>query len=52
MWRSDEHVERAVQLPASVDEANAKARYHAWMLTVRLPKVQPRKRSRIAIEKS
>jgi len=41
--------ERAVQLPASVDEAQAKARYEAGVLTVRLPKVQPRRRTRISI---
>lgn len=42
--------ERAVQLPASVDESEAKARYDAGVLTVRLPKTQPRKRARITIE--
>jgi HSP20 family protein len=42
--------ERAVQLPASVDEDRARARYDAGVLTVRLPKVQPRKRARITID--
>lgn len=42
--------ERAVQLPASVDESQAKARYDAGVLTVRLPKVQPRRRARITID--
>lgn len=41
--------ERAVQLPASVDQDSAKARYDAGVLTIRLPKLQPRKRSRITI---
>jgi len=42
--------ERAVQLPASVDEASAKARYDSGVLTVRLPKVERQRRSRITIE--
>jgi len=41
---------RAVQLPAAVDEASAKARYDAGVLTVRLPKVERQRRSRITIE--
>lgn len=44
--------ERAVQLPAPVDEGRATARYDAGVLTVRLPKVQPSRRSRITIESS
>ena len=44
--------ERAVQLPASVDESKAHARYHAGVLTVRMPKLQPRKRARISIERA
>ncbi len=43
--------ERAVQLPASVDQDDAKARYEAGVLTVRLPKRQPKKRSRISISR-
>lgn len=42
--------ERAVQLPSSVDESRARARYDAGVLTVRLPKVESGRRSRIAIE--
>lgn len=42
--------ERAVQLPASVDEEQAKARYDAGVLTIRLPKIKPPRRSRITIE--
>lgn len=42
--------ERAVQLPASVAEDQARARYDAGVLTVRLPKVEARRRSRISIE--
>lgn len=41
--------ERAVRLPATVDEDRATARYEAGVLTVRLPKARPEKRSRIAI---
>lgn len=42
--------ERAVQLPAAVDEASAKARYDSGVLTVRLPKVERQRRSRITIQ--
>ncbi len=42
--------ERAVRLPAPVDETGAKARYDAGVLTVRLPKVEPKRRSRITID--
>jgi len=42
--------ERAVQLPASVDESTAKARYDSGVLTVRLPKTERRRRSRITIQ--
>jgi HSP20 family protein len=42
--------ERAVQLPTAVKEEDAKARYEAGVLTVRLPKAETRKRSRITIE--
>lgn len=42
--------ERAVQLPAPVKEDDAKARYEAGVLTVRLPKAEDRQRSRIRIE--
>lgn len=44
--------ERAVQLPAEVDESAASARYDAGVLTVRLPKRKPRRRTRISIEQS
>jgi HSP20 family protein len=42
--------ERAIQMPTSVDEAAAKARYEAGVLTVRLPKVQPRRHARITVD--
>lgn len=42
--------ERAVQLPATVDQERAKARYDAGVLTVRLPKVTAQRRSRIEIQ--
>jgi HSP20 family protein len=42
--------QRAVRLPAPVDEANARARYDAGVLTVRLPKREPRRRNRIRID--
>ncbi len=42
--------ERAVRLPAPVDETRATARYEAGVLTVRLPKVTPHRRSRITIQ--
>jgi len=41
--------ERAVQLPASVDQSKAEARYDAGVLKVWLPKVEGRRRSRIPI---
>lgn len=42
--------ERAVQLPAAVKEDEAKARYEAGVLTVRMPKAEERRRSRITID--
>lgn len=41
--------ERAVHLPAAVDETRAEAGYAAGVLTVRLPKSQPARRSRITV---
>jgi HSP20 family protein len=42
--------ERAVRLPAAVNEEGARARYDAGVLTIRLPKVHATRRSRIPIE--
>lgn len=41
--------ERVVPLPQGVDGAKAKAEYHNGVLTIRLPKSQPRERKRIPI---
>lgn len=43
--------ERAIQLPASVDQERAKARYDAGVLTVQLPRAASARRSRITIQK-
>lgn len=42
--------ERAVPLPAEVDDARAKARYHHGVLTVTLPKVKSAKSANIKVQ--
>lgn len=42
--------ERALRLPAPVDESRAEARYRNGVLTIRLPKVQPHGRRKITIQ--
>ena len=44
--------ERAVPLPAAVDESKARARYRRGVLTVTLPKTQQSKRRRIEVKHS
>lgn len=42
--------ERAIPLPAEVEESQAKARYRRGVLTVTLPKLEQRRRQRVHID--
>jgi HSP20 family protein len=50
MERAYGRFERAIKLPARVDDASARARYRRGVLTVSLPKIDGPRGRRIAVE--